>query len=130
MGMLTRLVTRHPKAARYILPIFIASLLVTIPAFASSVGDVGGGHAATIAQTFMWLAILFILSKIGSLVEKIGQPSVLGEIIIGVIIGNLGLMGYHWFDPVRVFFRNLEKLKQRKPKSYSVPQLSTTSWVY
>jgi len=67
-----------------------------IRAFANS----GGGESAMIAETFLWLAILFIMSKLGSLIERIGQPSVLGELIVGVLLGNLGLFGIHYFDSI------------------------------
>ncbi|MFH1712490.1 MAG: cation:proton antiporter [Patescibacteria group bacterium] len=60
-----------------------------------------GGHGEGIAITFLWIAILLILAKVSGLVEKIGQPSVLGELIIGIIIGNLALLGIHLFDVVK-----------------------------
>ncbi len=41
------------------------------------------------------------MAKISSLVEKVGQPSVLGELVIGVIMGNLGLLGWHFFEPIK-----------------------------
>ena len=95
--MLTRLVERHPKAARYILPFLVSTMILAIPVYANA--SEGGGHNSAIPLTFLWLAVLFTLSKLGTLVERIGQPSVLGEIIVGVILGNLGLFGLHWFDP-------------------------------
>jgi Kef-type K+ transport system membrane component KefB len=95
--MLTRLVERHPKAARYILPLLVSSMIISIPAYANS--GAAEGHGGAIPLTFLWLAVLFTLSKLGTLIERIGQPSVLGEIIVGVILGNLGLLGLHWFDP-------------------------------
>jgi Kef-type K+ transport system membrane component KefB len=73
-------------------------MILAVPVFASE-GGAEGGHGGAIPLTFLWLAILFVLSKLGTLIEKIGQPSVLGEIIVGVILGNLGLLGIHWFDP-------------------------------
>ncbi len=96
--MLTRLVERHPKAARYILPLLVSSMIISIPAYANS--GATEGHGGAIPLTFLWLAVLFTLSKLGTLIERIGQPSVLGEIIVGVVLGNLALLGLHWFDPV------------------------------
>ena len=95
--MLTRLVERHPKAARYLLPLLVSMMSSSIPAYANS--GAAEGHGGAIPLTFLWLAVLFTLSKLGTLIERIGQPSVLGEIIVGVILGNLGLLGLHWFDP-------------------------------
>ena len=59
-----------------------------------------GGHAA-FAMTFLWIAVLLILAKLSGLVEKIGQPSVLGELVLGVVLGNLVLIGIDWFEPVK-----------------------------
>lgn len=76
--------------------LFVFGAFFPITALANS----GEGESAAIAETFLWLAILFVMSKLGSLIERIGQPSVLGEIIIGVLLGNLGLLGIHYFDGV------------------------------
>ncbi len=59
-------------------------------------GESEGGHGV-FALLFAILALLVILSKVGGLVEKFGQPAVLGELVIGVILGNLTLVGIHWF---------------------------------
>tara|TARA_Y100000310_G_scaffold218460_1_gene219756 strand:- start:1144 stop:2532 length:1389 start_codon:yes stop_codon:yes gene_type:complete len=76
-------------------------LLVPIITWASDAGhDAEVGHGA-IAGTFLWIAIIIIAAKFSSLVEKIGQPSVLGELIIGVILGNLVLLGIHFFEPIK-----------------------------
>ncbi|MBU0645899.1 cation:proton antiporter [Patescibacteria group bacterium] len=53
------------------------------------------------AQTFFWIAVILIAAKLSSLVERFGQPSVLGELVIGVILGNLALLGIHSFEPLR-----------------------------
>ncbi len=37
----------------------------------------------------------------GALFERLGQPSVLGEVLAGVVIGNLGLFGWHAMDGLR-----------------------------
>jgi Kef-type K+ transport system membrane component KefB len=58
------------------------------------------GHG-TFALTFLWIAVILLLAKISSLVEKVGQPSVLGELVIGVIAGNLFLLGIDIFEPIK-----------------------------
>jgi Kef-type K+ transport system membrane component KefB len=60
----------------------------------------GGGGEHNFALTFLWIAIILIVAKVSSLVEKVGQPSVLGELVIGVLLGNLGLLGIHTFEPI------------------------------
>lgn len=67
---------------------------------ASDAGGHEGGHGA-FAITFLWIAVILIMGKIGSLVEKIGQPSVLGELVMGVIMGNLFLLGIDVFEPIK-----------------------------
>ncbi|MFH1789616.1 MAG: cation:proton antiporter [bacterium] len=59
------------------------------------------GHGSETAVTFLWIAVILIAAKISSLIEKIGQPSVLGELVIGVILGNLALLGIGLFDPIK-----------------------------
>lgn len=83
--------------------IFIFSLLFVlvfgITGFASGEeSNVGHGGSAV---TFLWIAIILIAAKISSLVERLGQPSVLGELLIGVIMGNLALLGLNIFEPIK-----------------------------
>ena len=48
--------------------------------------------------TFLWIAVILLAAKTSSLIEKFGQPAVLGELIIGIVIGNLGLVGINIFE--------------------------------
>jgi Kef-type K+ transport system membrane component KefB len=83
---------------------FILLLGVSIAPYvvASSSGESEStGHGGEAAITFLWIAVILIFAKISSLIEKIGQPSVLGELVIGVILGNLALLGIHWFEPIK-----------------------------
>jgi Kef-type K+ transport system membrane component KefB len=50
------------------------------------------GSSAT-AFTFLWIGLLLLFAKIASLVERVGQPAVLGELLLGVAIGNLYVLG-------------------------------------
>ena len=81
--------------------ILVFSMLIFL-AGATAVFASGGGEAAhQAAITFLWIAVILIIAKISSLVERIGQPAVLGELVIGVILGNLILLGIHLFEPVK-----------------------------
>lgn len=65
-----------------------------------SLAHAGGGQETS--QNFLWIALLLLAAKLSSsLVEKWGQPAVLGELIIGVILGNLVLIGIDVFEPVK-----------------------------
>lgn len=60
-----------------------------------------GGEEHNFALTFLWVAIILILAKISGLVERLGQPSVLGELVLGIILGNLALVGIGVFEPIK-----------------------------
>jgi len=77
----------------------IATMFLLVPdfLFASSSGQ-NGAHS--FAPTFLWIAILLLAAKLSSLVEKVGQPSVLGELLVGIFLGNLVLLGIGTFSPV------------------------------
>lgn len=77
----------------------IVGLLFAKTAFGAS-EEPTTGHGAS-AVVFFWIAMILLSAKLSSLVEKFGQPSVLGELVIGVILGNLGLLGFHYFDVVK-----------------------------
>ena len=57
--------------------------------------------AAAAANTFLWLALLLLLAKISGLIEKIGQATVLGELLMGVLLGNLYLLGIDVVEPAK-----------------------------
>jgi len=82
--------------------VIIGVLVYVFPGvLASEEAHEAGGHGSAAAQTFLYIAVILIIAKISSLVEKIGQPSVLGELVIGVVIGNLTLLGLHVFEPIK-----------------------------
>ncbi len=59
----------------------------------------GGGHASPVTPVLLGLVIMLLAAKVGGeLAERVHQPAVLGELIAGVIIGNLGLLGMHYLD--------------------------------
>jgi Kef-type K+ transport system membrane component KefB len=48
------------------------------------------------------LVLILIAAKLGgSLFDSFGQPAVLGELLAGVVLGNLGLLGIHALEPLR-----------------------------
>lgn len=80
--------------------LFVVSLIALTTAFIAQAGF-EGGSSHNIISTLIWIALLLFLAKSASLVERIGQPSVLGELVIGVIIGNLALIGFSFFEPIK-----------------------------
>ncbi|MFQ5786951.1 MAG: cation:proton antiporter, partial [Thermodesulfobacteriota bacterium] len=61
------------------------------------------GHSDPIAPILLGIVIILAVAKIGGeIFEKIGQPAVLGELVLGIIIGNLAyLTGWEFFAPLR-----------------------------
>jgi len=57
----------------------------------------GGGHQSPVTPVLLALVLILAAAKLGGeIAERLSQPAVLGELIAGVIIGNLGLLvGYH-----------------------------------
>ena len=69
--------------------------------FSSAAGaPAEGGHGAH-AVTLLWIAVILIAAKVAGLVERFGQPAVLGELLMGVALGNLALLGITVFEPIK-----------------------------
>ena len=61
-----------------------------------------GVHGDPIAPIVLALALILVAAKIGGdLAARIGQPSVLGELAFGVLIGNLNLVGFDGLEPIK-----------------------------
>ena len=56
-------------------------------------------HAETLAPVVLALAVILAAAKLGGdAAERIGQPAVLGELVVGVLVGNLSLIGIDWLQ--------------------------------
>jgi Kef-type K+ transport system membrane component KefB len=59
-------------------------------------------HADPVALVALGLAVILATAKVGGhLAERVGQPAVLGELLVGIILGNLGLVGIPWLEPIK-----------------------------
>src|SRR5688572_8267347 len=59
-------------------------------------------HHDPVAKVALWLLVILVFAKIGGeFATRIGQPAVLGELLIGVVMGNLGLAGYSGLEPIK-----------------------------
>ena len=76
-------------------PPWLLITLLFIPTFSFASG---GGEQAI---NFLWIALILFVAKISSLVEKWGQAAVLGEIVVGVLLGNLVLLGFDGFEQIK-----------------------------
>lgn len=62
-------------------------------------------HSETLSMVLIALMVILIASRFGGvLFERIGQPSVLGELVAGIVMGNLVLLNPSWtfFEPLRL----------------------------
>src|SRR6201997_5359152 len=54
-----------------------------------------------VAPVLLALAAILAGARLGGdLAERIGQPAVLGELVVGIVLGNLDLVGGSWFREV------------------------------
>jgi Kef-type K+ transport system membrane component KefB len=79
--------------------VLLVGLLLVPTVFATTNGESSSAHGSVV--TLLWIAVLLFAAKLSSLVEKIGQPSVLGELVVGVVLGNLGLVGFHFLEDIK-----------------------------
>jgi len=57
---------------------------------------------SSISLVLISLVVILISAKLGgALMERIRQPPVLGELIVGVVVGNLSLFGFHQLEYMR-----------------------------
>lgn len=73
------------------------------PAFASSAGS--SGHGDPIAPILLAIVVILAVAKgSGEIFERLGMPAVLGELLGGILLGNLVLINPEWdfFEPLRV----------------------------
>jgi Kef-type K+ transport system membrane component KefB len=75
---------------------FVTALMWPALAWATS-----GAHSDPVAPVALALAIILAVAKLGGeLAVRAGQPAVLGELIAGVVVGNLSLVGISGLDPL------------------------------
>lgn len=72
----------------------------SVALYSASEGAAEAAHHG-VGITLLWIAVILLAAKISSLVERFGQPSVLGELVIGVVLGNLALIGLDIFEPIK-----------------------------
>src|SRR5438105_1594055 len=58
-------------------------------------------HPDGVAEVVLWLSVILLTAKIGGdLAARLKQPPVLGEIVLGIVVGNLRLVGISGLDPI------------------------------
>lgn len=88
---------------------FASSNAPSIVDASASTANVGFSDSSLV---FLWIPMLLLGAALSRLVERIRQPAVLGELLVGVLLGNLAFLGIHFFegmryDPVVIAFTNI-----------------------
>jgi Kef-type K+ transport system membrane component KefB len=87
---------------------FLIALLATLffvfarqTSAAAEASGTAGGHALDPA-VLIGVALILVIAKLGGEVfERAGQPSVLGELIAGIVLGNLVIFGVYGAEPLK-----------------------------
>lgn len=79
--------------------LLVLILAIAVPALASAAAE---GAGDSIIQVLVALVVILLAAKIGGdLAARFGQPAVLGELVVGVVLGNMALLGLQWFEPIK-----------------------------
>lgn len=64
--------------------------------------DSGGGHGGPVLNVLLELIVILLAAKLGGdFFERFGQPAVLGELVLGMVLGNLHLLGVDFLEPFK-----------------------------
>ncbi|WP_371324990.1 cation:proton antiporter [Dechloromonas sp. ZY10] len=89
---------------------FLHAALLPLVLLPTTVWAAGNG---VIGENLLWLALIILAARLfAPLAQRIGFPAVLGELLLGVMLGNLGLLGVGLFtsiarDPIIQFMAEL-----------------------
>lgn len=85
----------------------VALIVIATGCFFSLVPTVypasGGGEGHAIQPSVLFgVAVMLIFAKLaGEIFERLGQPAVLGELVAGIILGNLVILGFSGVEPLK-----------------------------
>ena len=91
------MITTNIKRAGY-----VALVCLAVPSlvFAAPTGDPDAGH--NFELILIGLAVMLVVAKLsGEFFERLKQPAVLGELIGGILIGNLFLLGFNGAEALK-----------------------------
>ena len=75
--------------------------MIAAPAGSPEPPAQSGGHSLD-PMLLVGIAVILIVAKLGGeLFERINQPAVLGELIAGIVLGNLFLIGFARAEPLK-----------------------------
>jgi len=78
------------------------AVLAIIPKAGVAAGLSGAQAPHNMGPVLLSLVVIIVAAKVGAdLAARISQPPVLGELAVGLVIGNLVLFGFHGLDFIR-----------------------------
>lgn len=92
------------RLAQSVLVIVAAAAVMSFSVPGLDDGAPGAGHADPVVPVLLALIVILLAAKLsGALFERIGQPAVLGELLVGVALGNVVLLNpsLGYFEPLR-----------------------------
>lgn len=82
-----------------IVSVYVFYSLVFASTGTEAAGESAADHGGGVLEVLLALIVVLLAAKLGGdLFERFHQPAVLGELILGMVIGNLHLLGFHGFE--------------------------------
>jgi Kef-type K+ transport system membrane component KefB len=82
--------------------ILACGAIVWLMSTEASAATEGGAPHGLDPLALLGVAVILIVAKLcGEVFERIGQPAVLGELVAGILMGNLALVGFTAVEPLK-----------------------------
>jgi len=89
--------------------------------------DEGAGHTALVAPLLLALTVLLFLAKVGGDVfERVGLPAVLGELVVGVLLGNVVLFAGWTNNEMLIELAQDARVELSPPEEHSIGDVYST----
>src|SRR5688572_29683552 len=80
----------------------LALVIMSFSPVLAATEHAGGVNTSPVISVLLALAVVLLAAKVGGdIMVRLRQPEVLGELIVGIILGNLALLGIHTFHFLR-----------------------------
>jgi Kef-type K+ transport system membrane component KefB len=74
------------------LAVVVFPLMMLVPATASATGPSGHEEGPGFPLVFFFLVVMLLFARVGAMAERLKQPAVLGELLMGVALGALAFL--------------------------------------
>ncbi len=77
-------------------------VVLIVLGFAGPLFAADQAHNDPVSTVALWLVVILLAAKFGGdILTRLGQPAVLGELIAGVVLGNIVLSGFAGFEGIK-----------------------------